>query len=75
MEVEASFKLSPSDAVIFASIIEDLAKKPEGPKCFLNRNSKDFANPDIYDELAKFACKLLPSFKDGVGYILGTISK
>jgi hypothetical protein len=35
----------------------------------LNRNSKDFANPDIYDELATFDCKIVPSFKDGVALI------
>src|SRR6516225_1916272 len=42
--LEVSVDLSAGDAVILASILEDLAKRPAGPKCFLNRNSKDFAN-------------------------------
>lgn len=69
IQYETSLKLSPNDALVFASIVEDLAGRPQGPKCFLNRNSKDFANPDVYDELSTHDCKMLPSFKDGVGYI------
>jgi predicted nucleic acid-binding protein len=67
-------KLSPNDAVIFASIMQDLATKPAGPKCFLNRNSKDFADPDVYDELRQFDCKLVPSFDGGLKYIRKRIS-
>jgi predicted nucleic acid-binding protein len=64
---EVRFDLSSQDAVILASIREDLEKRPAGPKVFLNRNSRDFANPDIYDELSKYDCKVVPSFKGGLG--------
>jgi predicted nucleic acid-binding protein len=71
---EAEFNLAPKDAVILASIAEDLGKGLGGLKLFLNRNSKDFANPDIYDQLSKFECKLVPSFADGLSLIRTALS-
>jgi hypothetical protein len=56
---QSQFGLKPKDAVILASVLEDLERGSTGPKLFLNRNSKDFANPDIYDELNKHQCELL----------------
>jgi predicted nucleic acid-binding protein len=69
MEFEEMHRLSPKDAVILAAVLEDLAERSAGPKCFLNRNSRDFANPDIEDELRKHDCRLISSFKDGLGFV------
>ncbi len=65
IEIQAQFGLKSKDSTILAAILEDLEKAPTGPKLFLNRNSKDFANPDIYDELKKYECELLTSFDGG----------
>jgi len=75
IQYETILGLSPKDAVILASILEDMATRGIGPKCFLNRNSKDFANPDIYEELEKHDCKMLPSFTNGLAYVQGVIAK
>lgn len=72
-QCEIEFGLSPQDAVILACILEDLPNRGAGPKLFLNRNSKDFANPDIYDELDKLDCKIIPSFTDGLMLVRGRI--
>ena len=34
----------------------------------LTKNSKDFSNRDIDNDLAPYNCKLLTRFEDGVGY-------
>jgi hypothetical protein len=68
IEHEANLGLEPPDAAVYASIIEDVRGR-QGPKCFLNRNSKDFDIPDIESELSHYDCKMIPSFKDGSAYI------
>jgi predicted nucleic acid-binding protein len=67
--VESSLGLSPSDAVVYATVLSHQQGAPAGTKCFLNRDSKGFANPDVYDELAHFGCKLIVSFENGLEFI------
>jgi predicted nucleic acid-binding protein len=66
---ELRLDLSPSDAVVYASVMSHLATAPTGVKCFFNRDAKDFANPSLYDELAAFDCKLFVSFEKGLEFI------
>jgi predicted nucleic acid-binding protein len=68
-DAEGRFGLSPQDSIVYASVTGDFANHSGAGKCFLNRNSKDFADPDIYAELAAGNCKLLTSFAAGLGYI------
>lgn len=53
---------SPQDAVVYASILEHLSMSENGDKVFLNRNSKDFDNPDVHERLQDLGCKLLSTF-------------
>jgi hypothetical protein len=46
-----------------------LAEAPEGLRCFITKNSKDFVNPDIEHELETHTCRLLTKFVDGLGYV------
>jgi len=62
------YELSPQDAIIYASVVGDL-RSGAGKSCFLNRNTKDFDDPDIVAELAELDCKLLPRFDHGLAYI------
>ncbi|HUP24938.1 MAG TPA: PIN domain-containing protein [Thermoanaerobaculia bacterium] len=61
--------LSPQDALVYSSVISHLAQADSSVNCFLNRNSKDFDDPDIVDELRSHACKLIPRFDDGLEYV------
>lgn len=61
--------LKPPDATVYASVVLELDSDPGAPKCFLNRNSRDFANPDIFAELGRGNCRLIPSFGDGLAFI------
>ena len=61
--------LSPQDALVYASVLSHLTQSAPPKSCFLNRNSKDFDDPDIVDELKRHACTLIPRFDDGLEYV------
>lgn len=67
--LQSTRSLRPQDAIVYASVLSHMVSMPAEPKCFLTKNSKDFANPDIYEDLKAGNCKLLTSFKSGLGYI------
>ena len=66
--LEKKFSLSPSDAIVLASVMTHLATAAPGPKCFVSQDAKGFANPGVHDELATFECKVLVNFADAAGY-------
>lgn len=63
---ELTYGLPPQDALVYTSVIHHLQQNPSVESCFLNRNSRDFDNPDIVDELDKNNCKMIPRFDDGL---------
>jgi predicted nucleic acid-binding protein len=56
------------DALVLASVVLHLEASPAA-SVFLNRNPKDFSNPDIESALGSHGCRLIPSFEQGLGYI------
>ena len=60
---------SPQDSIVYASVLKHLRLHKSEESCFLNKNSKDFNDPDIDEELANNKCKLLFSFRKGYDYI------
>ena len=74
-------RLSPQDSIVYASILEHLADldhqatESRGLRCFITKNSRDFVNPDIENDLAEYDCKLLTKFADGLGYISSELNK
>ena len=69
IQFQGSLGLSPQDSIVYASVIAHLSAASPGPKCFLNRDSKDFSIPDIREELGRYACRLITKFADGLSYI------
>jgi predicted nucleic acid-binding protein len=67
--LQRSRSLSPQDSIVYASILAHLAETSEDLRCFITKNSKDFVNPDIENDLATHTCRLLTKFGDGLGYI------
>jgi predicted nucleic acid-binding protein len=65
--------LSPQDAVVYASVLWHLETFPPGKACFINRNPKDFEDPDLRDALSSHNCKLLFKFADGFAYIQNAV--
>lgn len=66
---EATYGLKPQDAVIYASVISHLRCYQPQQACFLNRNSKDFDNPDIVTELNQLRCRVIPRFDHGYEFL------
>lgn len=65
--------LSVQDSVVYASVLTHLRASTSTDKCFLNRNRKDFDDPDIEETLNTHGCKMLFSFDKGYGYISSRI--
>ena len=70
---QADLDLSPPDSIVYASVLHHLSTTVPAESCFLNRNSKDFDDPDIVDALSNYNCKMLPRFDSGHDYIQSQI--
>ena len=66
---QKSLELSPQDSIVYASILNHLTTASEKPRCFITKNSRDFVNPDIENDLKAYNCRLLTKFADGLGYV------
>lgn len=67
---EKPFELSIQDSIVYASVVHHLNTHNTGQKCFLNRNSRDFNQPDIQMTLNSHNCKLIFNFEKGYNYII-----
>lgn len=72
---EMIYDLTPQDALVYASVIHHLQISQPLQACFLNRNFKDFDNPDIIDELSKFNCRMIPRFDRGFSFLQAQTSQ
>lgn len=66
---ETPYDLTPQDALVYTSVITYLRQNNLLTSCFLNRNWKDFDNPDIVDELNKNNCRMIARFDQGYSFI------
>lgn len=64
------YELEPQDSFVYASVMHHLSGAGNIESCFLNRNRRDFDDPDIEENLSNRGCKMLFSFADGYNYIL-----
>ncbi len=66
---EVPYDLKPQDALVYASVIAHLRQQQPANSCFLNKNTRDFDNPDIVDELNQHHCRMIPRFDHGYSFI------
>lgn len=57
-------RLSPQDAIVYASVLAHLASGSERKSYFVSRD-RHFADPDVVEELGSFNCELVRSFDHG----------
>ena len=69
ISLQQSHELAPQDAIVFASILAHLSSAAPPASCFITKNSRDFVVIPVLADLAKYNCKLLTRFSDGLGYI------
>ena len=60
---------SPQDALVYASVLSHLQRVRPPQSCFLNLNSRDFADQHVFDQLSQYNCKLLFKFDTGYQFI------
>jgi len=73
--VEENYKLKdPQDAFVYVSVLKHLQKNKPQQACLLNRNFKDFNDPDMVDELKSLNCKLITRFDDGYKFLQSQLS-
>ena len=70
LRCQKEYDFSPQDAIVYTSVVADLKVRPsEHGSCFLNRNSKDFDDQNVVDDLANWGCRLLPRFDSGLDFV------
>lgn len=67
------YDLSLQDAIVFSSILKHLSSNKVIQSCFLNRNSKDFSQPNIAKRLKTLNCKLFADFEKAHNFIASQI--
>jgi hypothetical protein len=75
VDIQAEFGMSGQDAVVLASALAHLAFHRPTESCFLNRNSKDFDDPDVRERLETRGCKFFGKFEDGLRHVVSRIGK
>lgn len=73
-QYRAKYKLEPQDSIIYSSVLYNLALTSTTKSCFINRNSRDFDDPDIEESLMNHNCKMLFKFSKGYDYIQHCVS-
>jgi hypothetical protein len=68
-----TFGFGYQDSLVFSSVINHLDLGADANSCFLNRNSKDFDDPDIVETLESKNCRMLFSFEKGFDYVSGLL--
>ena len=63
---------SPQDALVYSAVLSHLDRNRAPQSCFLNRNSRDFDDQNVVEQLERYNCKLLPRFDSGYRFILNT---
>jgi predicted nucleic acid-binding protein len=68
-QYRVTYKFEPQDSIVYSSVLHHLASAGGIESCFINRNRRDFDDPDIEESLANQGCKMLFSFTNGCNYI------
>lgn len=73
VDIQMEFDMSGQDAFVLASVLAHLNLHHPEESCFLNRNTRDFDDPDVREKLEACGCKFFGKFEDGLRYIVTRI--
>jgi hypothetical protein len=73
--IRSAADMSAQDSIVLASVVRHLVKTKPAESCFLNRNTKDFDDPNVREILDGFGCRFFGRFDDGLHYIEGRLRK
>ena len=69
LATRARFGLSAPDGIVLASVMAHLQQARPAAAVFVNKNRKDFNNPDIKTALGSLGCDLKMEFRAGIGFV------
>jgi len=72
-EIQGEFGMSGLDAIVLASVLAHLDLHNPTESCFLNRNAKDFDDPDVRERLETRGCRFFWKFEDALSYLVARI--
>jgi len=73
--MQTSLAMSGQDAIVLASVLRHLRLTAPPESCFLNRNSRDFDDPDVRELLGQLRCKYFGRFDSGLPHILANLRR
>lgn len=73
--LQSTFAMSGQDAIVFAAVLRHLEQTTPTESCFLNRNTKDFDDPDVQERLDRLGCRFFGRFDDGCKFVLARLGK
>jgi predicted nucleic acid-binding protein len=73
--IQVALDMSAQDSIVLASVVRHLAAAKPAGSCFLNRNTRDFADPNVRDMLEDLGCKFFGRFDDAVHFIESRLRK
>jgi hypothetical protein len=73
--IQVALDMSVQDSIVLASVLRHLVKTGPPESCFLNRNTKDFDDPNVREMLDEFGCKFFGRFDHGLRYINARLRK
>ena len=72
-EFQSAFGISMQDSIVLASVVRHLEDTKPAKSCFLNRNTRDFDDPNIREILEQHTCKFFGRFDHAPAYIEANI--
>ena len=69
VEIQASLDMSMQDAIVLACVLHHLAETRPANSCFINRNTRDFDDPNVLEMLEVFGCRFFGRFDHALAYI------
>jgi hypothetical protein len=73
--IQIAFDMSIQDSIVLASVVHHLSETKPAESCFLNRNTKDFDDPNVREMLEEFGCKFFGRFDNGLQFIEAQLRK
>jgi hypothetical protein len=75
LETSNQYGLKPQDAIVLTCVFAHLNSSRPDRALFINKNRKDFSNPDIIATLDTLKCSLKVRFSDGMAYLRAILAK
>jgi hypothetical protein len=67
--IQVALGMSMQDSIVLATVVAHLVMSKPTESCFLNRNTKDFDDPNVRDILEESGCRFFGGFDDALKYI------